>query len=166
MGVLLFWNGTMITSCRQYGKNLTEQGIYISGSSRAMKKYNPDALRRQGDRLEIICRTVVWRCIIRRMAKQIQLVHCKRRRQFVEYCRTGIGRWCTLWGIVQKEPVCHWRKLWSVISGNEIKNRKRERIDKGCNAFFGMEDFMEKNLNWAVLGTGVCGFPQHKVFFP
>ena len=31
-----------------------------------------------------------------RMAKQIQLVHCKRRRQFVEYCRTGIGRWCTL----------------------------------------------------------------------
>ena len=27
-----------VTKCRQYGKNLTEQGIYISGSSRAMKK--------------------------------------------------------------------------------------------------------------------------------
>ena len=36
--IAIIVNGTMITSCRQYGKNLTEQGIYISGSSRAMKK--------------------------------------------------------------------------------------------------------------------------------
>lgn len=27
--------------------------------------------------------------------------------------------------------------------GMRLKS-KRERIDKGCNAFFGMEDFMEK----------------------
>ncbi len=54
---ILKWNNDNFVQA--VWKNLTEQGIYISGSSRAMKNIIQTLSDGRGDRLEIICRTVV-----------------------------------------------------------------------------------------------------------